>query len=115
MSAPHEAGKFTGGQSIGRVIVADPGGALRFLPLPELTSLHTNSKTFNSATVADGSGTVQQLLVENSTNSYHLNATFDVSALAEHSRAPIAASISLGVYLLRYKRNQLHTQTKAHT
>lgn len=101
VGAPHLAGKFTGAQSIGRMIVADPGGPLRFLPLPELTSLHTNSKTFahdSSATVADDSSVV--LLVENSSNSYHLNATFDVSALAKHSRAPCTASISLGVYLL---------------
>ena len=74
VTAPHGA-DFAGGQTIPRIITASPGGALRFLPLPELTSLHLNRKSFGAT--ATGS------LARNTSNSYHLNATFHLTALAK--------------------------------
>ena len=78
------------------MIVADAGGPLRFLPLPELASLHTNSKSFSATARSGGSNTT--VLVDSTTNSFHTNFTVDVSALSGHARAPIPASISLGVF-----------------
>jgi hypothetical protein len=60
--------------------------------------LHTNTKPFTSTTVGDDSSTT--LLVNGTTNSYHLNASFDVSGLVGHARAPANASIELGMFVL---------------
>ena len=91
VTAPHGA-DFAGGQTIPRIITASPGGPLRFLPLPELTSLHLNRKSFGAT--ATGS------LARNTSNSYHLNATFHLTALANHSFVPAtAAALSLQLFV----------------
>ena len=90
IGGPHGA-NFSGGQSIPRLITASPGGALRFLPLPELTSLHTNHRSF--AAGSNGS------LVRGTSNSYHLNASFDLSAVVDHPPRPAAAAeVSLQLF-----------------
>jgi sucrose-6-phosphate hydrolase SacC (GH32 family) len=93
ISGPH--GKdFNGGQSIPRVIMASPGGQLRFLPLPELTSLHTNHRSFT----APGSGSSGSL-VQGTSNSYHLNVSFDLSAVATRPLQPATtAEVSLQLF-----------------
>eukprot|EP01045_Picozoa_sp_COSAG04_P022054 COSAG04_NODE_2440_length_4121_cov_1.808304_2_plen_304_part_00 len=78
------------------MIVADAGGPLRFLPLPELSSLHANTKTFSATARSGGNGSI--VLVHSTTNSLHMNFTVDISALSGHARTPIPASISLGVF-----------------
>lgn len=132
VGGPHGT-KFTGAQSIPRMIVADPGGPLRFLPLPELTSLHTNAQNFSERFVAVGTrysgkglssagqenaeqnaqpqpeklsvGLKQQhatsslVVVASTTNSYHLNVSFDVTELAAHPRTPSNASVALRVFV----------------
>ena len=128
VGGPHGA-KFTGAQSIPRMIVADPGGPLRFLPLPELTSLHTNAQNFSERFMATrysgkslssaGRGNAEQsaqqenlsaglkqqhatsshIVVASTTNSYHLNISFDVTELAAHPRTPSNASIALRVFV----------------
>ena len=65
------------------MIVADAGGPLRFLPLPELSTLHTNNKTFSATRPG------VTMLVPTTTNSFHLTAEFDVASLSNHSRAPV--------------------------
>ena len=69
---------FNGAQSIPRVITASPGGQLRFLPLPELTSLHTNHHTFHGS--AGGSAANKTTVAAQTTNSYHLNVSFSTAA-----------------------------------
>merc|ERR1719253_2185537 len=73
---------FQGGQSIPRVMVADAGSShLRFLPLPELSSLHGESITFKNISL----GAQGYLVAQNTTNSFHLTLTVDITALDQHS------------------------------
>jgi sucrose-6-phosphate hydrolase SacC (GH32 family) len=141
VGGPHGS-KFTGAQSIPRMIVADSGGPLRFLPLPELTSLHTNSHNFSeqfsghkstTRPVKDssrsGQGDAEQdtqlqavwpkqqhatdsrILVTSTTNSYHLNVSFDVSKLETHSLTPGNASIELRAFVPRTDSGDVQTDT----
>lgn len=143
VSGPHGK-RFTGAQSIPRMIVADSGGPLRFLPLPELTSLHTNSHNFSeqfserkstSHTVKDvsisGQGehdaqsaavghkqqqsTNSRVLVASTTNSYHLNVSFDITNLATHSRTACNASIDLRIFVPRAVSSSVQTDTDGFT
>ena len=91
VTAPNGA-DYAGGQTIPRVITASAGGPLRFLPLPELTSLHLNHKAFRVSNTTS--------LVTNTSNSYHLNATFDLGALVNRSVMPSRASeLSLQLFV----------------
>ena len=139
VGGPHGK-RFTGAQSIPRMIVADSGGPLRFLPLPELTSLHTNSQNFSdqfsehksmSHTVkgvgisGDGKHGAQsqaaelkqqqatngRVLVASTTNSYHLNVSFDITKLATHSRIAGNASIEVRIFVPRAVSSSVQTDT----
>ena len=90
ISGPNGA-DYVGGQSIPRVITASAGGPLRVVPLPELTSLHLNHNAFDA--------TSNSSLVPHTTNSYHLNITFAIDALDNHSLVPArAAELSLQLF-----------------
>ena len=116
VGGPHSP-QFNGAQSIPRVIQADDMGPLRFLPLPELTTLHRNLRVFNTSIAAvstaqsssntrTGATAKPQersayVLVRNTSNSFHLNVTFDVSAIkiAAHPRTPTNASLSIAFFV----------------
>ena len=103
--------KFTGAQSIPRMIVADDGGPLRFLPLPELSSLHTSNKSFR----AELHGRGREVLVHETTNSFHLNATFELGALTGvcPPRLPDVAHPRACGVALRQHRHNLRAQRSA--
>jgi hypothetical protein len=80
----------------------------------ELTSLHTSSTHFNltlgSPRQDDGayrapwtnersSGGSSSVLVASTTNSFHVNVSFEFTALATHARAQSAAAIELSVFV----------------
>lgn len=85
-------GGFAGGQSIPRVIVADSNSSLlRFLPLPELNTLHGEGKVFRNI----GLSPSLHIIETNTTNSFHLNLTLALSNSTH--RNPMSASVVVQV------------------